>query len=200
LRQTRSCRDRHRCALKLSQSFNTRSKVIAKLHRFDRDSREDLAMTRMTYGLLTALLPLAIALGGAPNPSHAEMFQPSARAEQRRDLRCDDEIDAAPFARTDLFFGLSRPGGVITEEDFKTFVDARVTPRFPDGLTVLSGFGQFRNAAGVTIVEGSKLLILLYPRRDPEASRKIEAIRSDYKWQFTQESVLRVDQISCTSF
>lgn len=114
------------------------------------------------------------------------------------DGRCPGNAQA--FARTELFFGLSRPGGVVTEEDFKAFVDARVTPRFPDGLTVLTGNGQFRDASGTIVVEGSKLLILLVPRRDAQADQKIEAIRSDYRQQFQQESVLRADAVSCVSF
>jgi Protein of unknown function (DUF3574) len=116
------------------------------------------------------------------------------------DARCDSRSGAQAFARTELFFGLSRPGGVITEADFKAFVDASVTPRFPDGLTLLSGIGQFRDASGTTIVEGSKLLILLYPRSDAQAGAKVEAIRSDYRHQFQQESVLRTDAPSCVSF
>jgi hypothetical protein len=109
---------------------------------------------------------------------------------------------AQAFARTELFFGLSKPGGgVVTEEEFKGFVDLYVTPRFPDGLTLLSGVGQFRDASGTTIVEGSKLLILLYPARGSgDANRAIEQIRSDYKTRFEQQSVLRADDLSCVSF
>jgi hypothetical protein len=107
---------------------------------------------------------------------------------------------AEAFARTELFFGLSRPGGVVTEAEFKAFVDIYVTPRFPDGLTLLTGIGQFRDAGGTILVEGSKLLILLYPRRDRDADAKIEQIRSDYKRAFQQQSVLRADDASCVSF
>ena len=115
-------------------------------------------------------------------------------------LRCRADLGADTFARTELFFGLSRPGGVVTEEDFKAFVDLSVTPRFPDGLTVLSGIGQFRDASGAIVKEGSKLLVLLYPRQDREAHRKIEQIRNDYKHQFQQQSVLRSDDLTCVSF
>jgi hypothetical protein len=75
-----------------------------------------------------------------------------------------------------------------------------VTPRFPDGLTLLTGIGQFRDASGTILVEGSKLLILLYPRRDRDADAKIEQIRSDCKRVFQQQSVLRADDASCVSF
>lgn len=139
-------------------------------------------------------LAAALLLAGA-NAASADV----GRAHELRHGACR-AIGGETFARTELFFGLSRPGGVITEQDFKNFVDVRVTPRFPDGLTLLSGSGQFRNAAGNVIAEGAKLLILLYPRRDDDANEKVEAIRRDYKEQFQQESVLRVDEVSCVSF
>jgi Protein of unknown function (DUF3574) len=100
------------------------------------------------------------------------------------------------FARTELFFGSARPDGpAVTESEFQAFLDQCVTPRFPDGLTLLVGLGQFRGADGVPIEERSMLLILLYPddaRR--ESSSKIEEIRDAYKQIFQQESVLRADR------
>jgi hypothetical protein len=136
-----------------------------------------------------------------PSPDAAlTVAEHTSDGEHWRDPRCRGPVDASTFARTELFFGLSRPGGVITDDDFKNFVDARVTPRFPDGLTLLSGVGQFRDSSGTTIVEGSKLLVLLYPRSDRGASERIEQIRNDYRWQFQQQSVLRADDLSCVSF
>lgn len=107
---------------------------------------------------------------------------------------------AQAFARTDLFFGRARPGGAVTEAQFRAFVNAEVTPRFPDGLTLLAGIGQFRDARGATRVEGANVLILLYPLRDVHADSKIDAIRSDYRQRFEQQSVLRADSVSCVSF
>lgn len=113
---------------------------------------------------------------------------------------CERRLDGDLFSRTELFFGLSRPdGSEITEEEFQAFVDAEVTPRFPDGLTLLTGSGQFRNSDGDIIQEGSKLLILLYPY-SRQSSALVEQIRSAYKDEFQQESVLRVDEQSCVSF
>ena len=72
--------------------------------------------------------------------------------------------------------------------------DAEITPRFPDGLTVLKGFGQFRESSGQIVQESSFVLILLYPRETlRDSSGKIEEIRALYKERFEQESVLRVD-------
>ena len=100
------------------------------------------------------------------------------------------------FARTELYFGTARSDGQppVSEEEFQGFLDNKITPAFPDGLTLLKGLGQFRGANGVAIEEDSFLVILLYPddtRR--ESSKKIEQLRKDYKEQFGQESVLRSD-------
>lgn len=38
----------------------------------------------------------------------------------------------------DEFFGRNRPGGEVSEEQFQKFLQTVVTPRFPDGLTVVS--------------------------------------------------------------
>jgi hypothetical protein len=105
------------------------------------------------------------------------------------------------WARTELFFGTSKPDGTtVSDEKFKRFLDQVVTPRFPDGLTLLTGSGQFKNSSGVIIQERSKLLILLYPLDDADASDRIESIREIYKQMFQQESVLRVDSRAGVSF
>ena len=100
------------------------------------------------------------------------------------------------FARTELFFGSAKPdGSAVTEEEFQMFLDEEITPRFPDGLTLLTGLGQFRGASGLIVQEQTFLLILLYPvqtRRD--SSELIEQIRQAYLQDFQQESVLRADR------
>ncbi|MGH8565805.1 MAG: DUF3574 domain-containing protein [Gammaproteobacteria bacterium] len=63
----------------------------------------------------------------------------------------------------------------------------------------ISGIGQFRDSAGTTVQEGSKLLILLYPFNE-ENNLAVEEIRTEYKGEFQQQSVLRVDEQSCVSF
>jgi hypothetical protein len=105
------------------------------------------------------------------------------------------------WRRTELYFGTSKPdGAVVTIQEFEDFVDEIVTPRFPDGLTLLTGDGQWRDSAGVIIEEEANVLILLYPLDDKEANSEIEQIRTAYKAAFQQESVLRVDDYSRVSF
>lgn len=129
--------------------------------------------------------------------NRSERYTHVASSEQRV---CEKVIGGEIFARTELLFGLSRSGGPdITEAEFQGFIDAKVTPRFPEGLTLLAGNGQFRDSAGNIIQEGSKLLILLYPF-SKDSSALVDEVRNDYKGDFQQESVLRVDEFSCVSF
>ena len=99
------------------------------------------------------------------------------------------------FIRTELFFGRNiSGGGEVSRKDFNKFLEEIITPRFPDGLTVLNGRGQFLNSSGEVERERTIVLILLYPvsaRREKHA--KIEEIREEYKTRFQQQSVLRVD-------
>ncbi len=141
---------------------------------------------------LPLIAVLAAGLGaGSVVAYRASLGQPAAAA-------C--RAGAAAMARLDLLFGLgTKDGSRISERDWQAFVDAEVTPRFPDGLTVLDGQGQWRNAAGAVTREPSRVLMVWYrPAAGSEAA--IEAIRSAYKARFGQESVMRVDGTSCVSF
>lgn len=107
---------------------------------------------------------------------------------------------ASSMARLELLFGLSRKGAAeVSEPEWQSFLEAEVTPRFPDGLTVLSGYGQWRGDKGVIARETSKVLVIWY-KPDVAAEAKIEAVRNAYKTRFGQESVMRVDGASCVSF
>jgi hypothetical protein len=100
------------------------------------------------------------------------------------------------FVRTELFFGSLKPNKThVTDADFKAFLRDVITPRFPEGLTLLTGRGQFLDASDEIIQERSRVLILLYPVEvRQEKSEKIEEIREAYKRCFQQESVLRTDR------
>jgi hypothetical protein len=126
-------------------------------------------------------------------PTATPVPVPSAAELDMRDA--DARLETDPFIRSELFFGSERPDKPeVSDVEFKQFLDEQVTPRFPDGLTVLKGFGQFRESDGTIVQESSFVLILLYPRETlRDSSGKIEEIRTLYKQRFEQESVLRVD-------
>jgi hypothetical protein len=124
--------------------------------------------------------------------SSADLFRRGAF--RRRPIPPLGRKGALAFARTELFFGTDKPDGVVTDAEFRGFLDSQITPRFPDGLTVLKGDGQFRDSTGEIVKEASFILILLYPVESArDSNRRIEKIRSCYLLQFQQESVLRAD-------
>lgn len=105
------------------------------------------------------------------------------------------------WGRTELYFGSQKlDGSSVSEEEFNQFINTEVTPRFPDGLTLLTGYGQFKNSSGTIIREKSFVLILFYPAQTPDANKKIQEIRESYKKTYFQESVLRADSYSIISF
>jgi|SRR4028118_384285 Protein of unknown function (DUF3574). len=96
------------------------------------------------------------------------------------------------FTRDELFFGRNKLGGeIVSDAEWQQFLDAEVTPRFPDGLTVVDAYGQYLNSARILTIEKTKILILIY-KETPEKNQAIKAIIDSYKRKFNQESVLRV--------
>jgi hypothetical protein len=113
---------------------------------------------------------------------------------------CSNVPASKPVTRTELFLGLHKPNGTdVNNTEFQQFLDREVTPRFPDGFTVISGEGQFKDTRGAILQERSKLLILLYPIT-ATSSQQIEQIRKAYITAFQQQSVLRADNLSCAAF
>jgi hypothetical protein len=99
-----------------------------------------------------------------------------------------------------LFFGRNigdNPG--VSDADFRRFMDEDVTPKFPDGLTVMDGGGQWRGEENRLIREASKVVLIVLPK-GRDVSGRIEAVRTAYKSRFHQEAVLLITQAACVSF
>lgn len=100
-----------------------------------------------------------------------------------------------------MYMGRSIPGGgTVSEDAFRAFLDAEVTPRFPEGLTVLDAQGRWRSASGRTQAEASKVVVLILPSADAEADARLQAVRQAYQQAFHQESVLITAQPLCAAF
>jgi hypothetical protein len=125
-------------------------------------------------------------------------FSRSAAVAPKNGPSCQGTSQA--MSRLEMLFGTARPNGPpISDAEWASFVDSEVTPRFPAGLTVLRGPGQWRGQDGAVVKEESRILVVWHePSRKSEAD--IEAVRSAYKMQFEQESVMRVEGMSCVSF
>ncbi len=106
-----------------------------------------------------------------------------------------------PATQFDLYFGRDIGGRTeVSDAQWAHFLDAAVTPRFPDGLTVTDAYGQYRDSPTGTISrERSKRLTILTD--DAAASRpRLDAIIEAYKRRFQQQSVLKVEAPVCLAF
>lgn len=99
----------------------------------------------------------------------------------------------------ELFFGTAMPQGQVTAEQWQAFLSEEVTPRFPQGLSVVSATGQWRGNDGSLVHESSYVLTLVHPD-DAASEAAIQAISQAYKTRFQQEAVMRLRQRACASF
>ena len=104
------------------------------------------------------------------------------------------------YAEYRLFFGRNRGGlEVVSDAGWRAFLAEEVTPRFPDGLTVVDAAGQWRGPSGTIERERAKVLLVL-AAPGPEGMRRTGEIAEAYKRTFGQESVLRTVGTACASF
>ncbi len=87
----------------------------------------------------------------------------------------------------------------MDDASWDAFLAEAVTPRFPDGLTVVDGRGQWRGTDGAIKQERSKLLIILAPPGG-DAQQMLDEISQEYKGRFGQEAVLQTLDETCTAF
>jgi Protein of unknown function (DUF3574) len=155
--------------------------------------------------IVQSLICAGILTIGIPTFSVSQNYSSTDDIEQRSITKnpqqlCSNIPTDKPVTRTELFFGLRQPNGAeVNNAEFQQFLDREVTPRFPDGFTVISGQGQFKDARGAILQERSKLLILIYPIA-ASSNQQIEQIRKAYITAFQQQSVLRADNLSCAAF
>ena len=66
------------------------------------------------------------------------------------------------MATADMMFGRNVGNRlVVSDQAFAQFLAAEVTPRFPDGLTVIDARGQWRDGAGALVREPAKVVLLV---------------------------------------
>jgi hypothetical protein len=101
-----------------------------------------------------------------------------------------------PWLEAELLFGRAH----VSEGAWSRFLATEVTPRFPDGFTVLDGSGQWRAPGGTKISrERSKVvMVAMAPVADNDA--KLQAVIDAYKTRFKQQSVGLIVRPACVSF
>ena len=101
-----------------------------------------------------------------------------------------------PWVVADLLFGRTR----VSETGFASFLAAEVTPRFPDGFTVIDAKGQWRAPGSDRISkERGKVLTIAMPPGADNVDR-LQKIIEAYKSRFRQQSVGLIVRPACVSF
>lgn len=84
------------------------------------------------------------------------------------------------------------------DRDLRRFVDQEVTPRFPDGVTVVNGGGQWKGSENRLIREASKVVLVVLPVSG-DGGAKVEAVRTAYRTKFKQEPVVVLPPPACAA-
>ncbi len=106
-----------------------------------------------------------------------------------------------PKEIAELMFGRDIGNRVgVSESAWRQFVAREMTPRFPDGLTIMDATGQWRDRDNGRIVrEPSKHVEIVLPGNDDDEAR-LDAIVAAYKRQFRQQSVGVIVRPACVAF
>jgi hypothetical protein len=88
----------------------------------------------------------------------------------------------------------------VSETAFSRFVDREIATRFPEGLTVLSADGRWRDTRRKTVIREPSKLVMLAAPDDAATQEHIDAITQAYKRRFKQQAVGVLTRPSCVSF
>ena len=146
--------------------------------------------------VLASLLVLALA-ACANKPAQQVATAPTLQGDASHPSTTKGWVD------TKLYFGLGpsdHPEQGVSETDWRAFLDKEVTPRFPDGLSVVDVYGQWQGK-NETVPERLRSKMLIIDYLDTAENRaKIDAIRTAWKQKTGDQSVMRVTEPADVSF
>ena len=153
----------------------------------------------MPQRLLLAALFVAVAGCASPPPASVHTHDPASST-----LQGDASRPAqAQWLRTELYFSvgsIDRKEGAVSPARWREFLDKEVTPRFPDGFTVLDAYGQWSDKGAKEPERLSTKVIVILHEDSAKRGSDIEAIRLAYKRITGDLSVLRLSQPAEVSF
>lgn len=88
----------------------------------------------------------------------------------------------------------------VSETDFRRFIDQELTPRFPDGLTILDATGQYNDRERGRLIREPSKLVLIVISDEVENRDKLTAVTEAYKRRFNQQSVGLILKPACAAF
>jgi hypothetical protein len=102
-----------------------------------------------------------------------------------------------PALAVELYFGRDKQGGgEVSDAEWAAFLADTVTPRFPDGLSVLNVEGQAREPSGPIVRERTKLLVVVVFDA-PAHQARVREIVEGYNSRFGQHGVFRSEHAVC---
>ncbi len=133
---------------------------------------------------LTGLAPgvLAYTAGVVLPPQVAARHAAGGVPSQHAPGGCAERVQSR------LFFGLNRPSGPVSAAEWERFDADVVTPRFPDGLTILQATGQWRSDD--RLEREASRVIEVVSDDSAKARRLIEEIVGSFKTRYQQQSVM----------
>jgi hypothetical protein len=87
----------------------------------------------------------------------------------------------------------------VSEADFDAFLEREISPRFPQGASVIDTAGVRRGPGGAAVHELGKAVVIVL-RGQGDDSERVKAVRAAYKTRFSQDSVLTARNRACVAF
>jgi len=102
-----------------------------------------------------------------------------------------------PAVEVALYFGGDAGNGrAVSEADWAAFMAEEVTPRFPNGLSVIDVAGQYREPSGRMVREKTKLIVVVVFDAPAHLGR-VQAVTDAYTRRHDQNSVFRTEHAVC---
>ena len=103
-----------------------------------------------------------------------------------------------PVTEYRLFFGLTdKDGKIVTEEEWQQFLADTITPRFPAGLTVFDGRGQWLPPSGKLQREPVKVVLGAVSSDPVQSMKLVDEISARFAKRFRQDAVFRMSSPAC---
>jgi hypothetical protein len=105
------------------------------------------------------------------------------------------------LAVAELMFGRNigtRTG--VTQTQWDRFLEREISPRFPEGLTVVDAVGRWRDPVRNRVVRERSKIVTLMLRDDSKDMQRLDEIVETYKRRFQQQSVGVIIRPACVSF
>ncbi len=98
-----------------------------------------------------------------------------------------------------LFFGLADgSGNQISDAEWEQFQTEVITPRFPEGMSVIDVKGQWREPDGDVQRENTRLVRGLMAAPDGDGLRLVNEISDEFVRRFNQDPVFRIMSEVCS--